>query len=906
MDKQYELYCMTHPLFYDSPHLSTGRVYFPAARRPLPRGWHRTTRADWVVFLPPGSPLPDQGWKIHVSACEQNASDTLTSVWEYCVARNIPFKMVGSPRDVLMRNMKYAERSSAGKMAAIYPADEAAFTRILRELDAELGGAAGPYILSDLRYGAGPLYVRYGGFTERFCAGPDGEPVLAIEDPAGDLVPDVRSPVFSVPDWVPVPECLKPHLAARNSVGFSDMDYDVTGALHFSNGGGVYTATGKRDGRKVILKEARPHAGIAGDGSDAVTRLRREYDLMRRLDGLGIAAEAYEYFQVGDHHFLAEEFIDGKTFSKCVAERFPLLAPDPDADSLAEYTSWVLRTCAATERAAELMHSRDVVFHDLHTFNVILRPDESVVFIDFEAATDVRESTRPGLGDPGFTAPRDRTGFEVDAYALACARLSAFMPLTALLALDRTKAEQIAAAIAGIFPVPDRFLAEAVAEIGRGAPPSGRTAASVTRQFAAAAASRTVTGVPRQGRAPENLAGGLSGDASGGTGGAPGTAWARLAADLVTAIRASATPERDDRLFPGDIDQFRGAGGLGLAYGAAGVLFALDEAAGLRVPEYEDWLLRRVKNPPADLPLGCWDGLSGIAWTLGRLGHADAAARLADMCLAADWERLRPAFFDGLAGFGIAMLGLARPGLAAPGDSAALADAGLRAASIVADFLRHPSDDATGLLRGAAGRALLLIRAYEHTADSGYLDAAAAAIAADLDRCIDDPNGGLQADEGYRMMPYLGTGSAGIGMVIDRFLAHRDDPGLAKAADQIAIAACSTYYVQPGLFTGRAGLLCFLAARDGTSQRVRDHVARLAWHAMPYSGGVAFPGDQLLRLSMDLGTGTAGVLLGLASALAPQGAAVPFLARSASLPDRDPVHAGPGQGVGQDRELTRR
>ncbi|MCL2581486.1 MAG: class III lanthionine synthetase LanKC [Streptosporangiales bacterium] len=895
---------MTHPLFYDSPQLGTGRTHFPIARRPLPRGWRRTSRGDWVIFLPPNLEMPDQGWKIHVSASAASSADTLTRVWEYCVSREIPFKMVGSARDVFLRNMKYADRSSAGKMAAIYPGNEAAFERILRELDAALRGAEGPYILSDLRYGSGPLYVRYGGFTERFCPGGDGQPVLAIENGDGVLVPDVRSPVFTVPDWVRLPEFLQPHLDARNAVGFASMDYDITGALHFSNGGGVYTATDKRDGREVILKEARPHAGLSGDGSDAVARLQREYELMRRLDGLGIAAEAYACFQVGDHHFLAEEFIDGKTFNKCVVERYPLLVSDPGRETLAEYTDWVMSTCAGTERATKLMHSRDIVFHDLHMHNVILRPDSSaVVLIDFEAAGDVSRDKRTGLGNPGFTAPASRNGFEIDDYALACMRLSAFMPLTAILPLDRSKAEQIATAISTVFPVPDSFLAEAVAEIGRDAPPPERTADSVTREFEAAARSvarvSRPASVPRQARSPEDP---------------DGTPWSRLSADLVAAIRASATPERTDRLFPGDIDQFRTpGGGLGLAYGAAGVLVALDEGAGVRVPEYEEWLLRRVKKAADDMPLGCWDGLSGIAWALGRLGHSDAAGRLASRCLSADWERLPPDFFGGLSGFGTALLELAGSGT---GDSAALAGAGVRAAEIVADFLRHDDTDAAGLMHGKAGQALLLIRAYEHTREPGYLDAAAAAIAADLDRCVPDPDGGLQVDEGYRMMPYLATGSAGIGTVIDQFLAHRDDPDLARAADRIVISAGSTFYVQPGLFTGRAGLLYFLASRDGASPaspRVRDHVARLCWHAMPYSGGLAFPGDQLLRLSMDVGTGTAGVLLGLASALAPRGAAAPLITRTraapagpADLPGRDPAHAGPSRGADQDRELARR
>jgi hypothetical protein len=40
---------------------------------------------------------------------------------------------------------------------------------------------------------------------------------------------------------------------------------------------------------------------------------------------------------------------------------------------------------------------------------------------------------------------------------------------------------------------------------------------------------------------------------------------------------------------------------------------------------------------------------------------------------------------------------------------------------------------------------------------------------------------------------------------------------------------------------------------------------------------------MLFRLSMDLGTGAAGVLLGTAAALAPRGAALPFCAQPVRL-----------------------
>lgn len=167
MDKQYEQYCLTSPDFYDLPYRNNATAeYFPVARQPLPPGWRRERLGDWLINIPPGPPIPPQGWKIHVSACLDNASEIVTQVWQYCVPRNISFKFLPGRLAVLMRNAKYAPRGSSGKVITIYPSDEAACERILAELDAVLDGAPGPYILSDLRYGDGPLHVRYGGFTE--------------------------------------------------------------------------------------------------------------------------------------------------------------------------------------------------------------------------------------------------------------------------------------------------------------------------------------------------------------------------------------------------------------------------------------------------------------------------------------------------------------------------------------------------------------------------------------------------------------------------------------------------------------------------------------------------------------------------------------------------------------------
>ena len=326
---------------------------------------------------------------------------------------------------------------------------------------------------------------------------------------------------------------------------------------------------------------------------------------------------------------------------------------------------------------------------------------------------------------------------------------------------------------------------------------------------------------------------------------------------MVGAIRASATPDRADRLFPGDIDQFRfPGGGLGLAHGAAGVLYALSEAVGVRVPEYEEWLVTRAAEPPQGMPLGLYDGLAGVAYTLARLGHLDAAAGAALICLGENWDRLGHSLYGGLSGFALAMISV--------GDQVGeprLADAAIRAAEIVAAPYAAAGDTAgrgaaprsrgaVGLLHGASGKALLLIRLYERTGDPAYLDAAEGAIADDLERCVTDGNGALQVDDGWRTLPYLGRGSVGIGMVIDQFTAHRRNAVFADAARAIRLAASSGFYAQAGLFNGRAGMIAYLSGTRDESERdaggrVRRRPSRPAGLARrPVRGRPGVPGGH--------------------------------------------------------------
>ena len=489
---------------------------------------------------------------------------------------------------------------------------------------------------------------------------------------------------------------------------------------------------------------------------------------------------------------------------------------------------------------------------DLHPRNVLLRPDGRLCLIDLELAHDVDEPWTRSMGAPAFVAPDSATGFAVDRHALGAIRLWLFLPYTEMLRWDPDKAEELIEAAAARFELDDDW------------------AAAVRRDLFV--------------DAPDDISSGWR-DRCWPRHALP--RWEAVRDTVAGAIAASATPWRDDRLFPGDPEQFA-SGGLGLAYGAAGVVWALAEVGATVEPAHLDWLERHVA---ADDPVGpgLYDGLAGIAVALDRCGRQDAADRIVERLVATTVDPGDHTLFSGGPGVGLLRLHLAAT-TAGGCHLRAVVELAERGLAALAD---HPEVlPKAGLLRGWSGLGLLLVRLAEHATPGAerdhWLDAAERALAADLGRCATGSDGTVQFDEGWRMLPYVATGSAGVGIVLDQFLTHRPDSALGAARAGIVRAASTDVVIQCGLFNGRAGLVLFLdgdrtapAAHDGAvgGQRatVRHHVARLAWHAVPHAGQLAFVGDQLARLSMDLGTGAAGVLLAIAAATSERPISLPFL-----------------------------
>ncbi|MFE4177409.1 class III lanthionine synthetase LanKC [Streptomyces sp. NPDC056909] len=840
--KDYDRFCLADPLFYEYPErLDDDGTELGAAQRRLPAGWTGDTAGWWVRLRPEAESLPEQGWKVHVSVVESQIIKASEIVRGYCLDRRLPCDIVRSLAAARHINGQGADRAVAGRLLTVLLPAEDDLPSVLRELGLLLGAMTGPYILGTLRHGAGPLYVSYGSHGELTCPDALGERVPALRGPDGRLEPEPRRAVFTLAEWVTPPDVLRADLAAMRGKPAEEFPYQVERALHRDNGGATYLATDRRTGEAVVLHEARPYAGLDRHGDDAVARLRVRQWALTALAGLEWVPRLLEAARFAEHRFLAVERIQGESLES-LSMRFPLTSAVQAAQEAPGYTTRMLDILERITVALSEALARGVCFRTLRPGNVLVRPGGRVSLVGFASATD-REDARPSaLGEDEFTAPAGLRGAAAHTYLVDSLRLWLFLPLPRP---QPAKLHTLTRAVEQHFPVPAGFGAGLLAGL--------RPAGDISQEDPAASLLD-----------------------------AEHHDWPAIRDSLVAGIHAVATPQRPDRLFPGSPTWHKTLGGHALDYGAAGVIYALHRAGAAVPSEYVTWLVAAAERDPDPRP-GLYDGLHGVAFTLDVLGHRDQALGMLDR-----WRKLPgragglpPGLASGTAGIGLNLLRFA----AATADDS-LREAAVRMADGLGDLVRRGPLAALqgapppyGLLHGTAGAALLFLRLYGETGQSRYLDLTDLALRHDLARFRTLPDGTVMLDDGVRGLPYLHGGSMGLAFPLREYLRHRADPGKATVLAAIR-GTCEPVYVRnAGLLRGRAGAIATLAAlgdpRDAPA--IRTQIRRLAWYAQLYQGHLAFPGFRTHRLSADLATGSAGVLLALNSAFEGGEPALPHL-----------------------------
>ncbi len=192
--------------------------------------------------------------------------------------------------------------------------------------------------------------------------------------------------------------------------------YEIRSQLGAGGMGEVYLAHDTRLGRKIALKV------LPADLINSSERLRRFEQEARAASALNHQniLTIYEIGAEGDTHFIATEFIEGKTLrQKMQTARF----------EIEETLNIAIQIATALDAA----HRSGIVHRDIKTENVMVRTDGLAKVLDFglakltekkddaaidtEAPTRAQVQTSPGvvMGTVAYMSPEQARGLEVDA-----------------------------------------------------------------------------------------------------------------------------------------------------------------------------------------------------------------------------------------------------------------------------------------------------------------------------------------------------------------------------------------------------------------------------------------------------------------------------------------------------------
>jgi serine/threonine protein kinase len=854
----YNFYCFVNREWFEQwTYYRPNDAFFRRLRALLPPRWFVRRKGIWVHANPPEKKLPVQGWKIHISATPANCEQVLDRVARVCIERGTAFKFLLDESLLVRISHKGWSREASGKFMALYPRDDADFRELIEACHVALKGFSGPYVLSDKRYkDAGAVYYRYGGISGLSDLTPGGEQAPVLVDPQGKHQPDLRKPYWSPPDWVTDPFPAEEGGDGDDS-GLMGGKYEVEDALAFSATGGVYLAKAS-SGAKVIIKEARPLTGFDNRDTDAVARLHKEFRILQKLNPVGIAPAPVEIFQVWEHTFLVEEFIEGHSLALFILLNNPLVQLNPSQEFMRSYLGRIKRIWISLAEGLASMHEAGVVGGDISLTNIIVSDPEQgkVRFIDLEAAWEEGKDFPIQLTTTGFS-PRRKEGVpaskEDDYYALGALMLATLFPMNSLLGLDPT--------------AKDRFLVEFQRDMGLPG-----TLIELIRQCMSE---------EREARLPPRKVATLLGDLPDVGEVEPqqplgGDELHAIAMSCMDHALASADYSREDRLFPADPHVF-GTNPLNVAFGACGVALALSRIKGAVPTAVRSWILSRPLHPDS-YPPGLYVGAAGVAWVLWEMGVDDVARRVLRDAGEHPLLFREANILQGASGYGMACLRL----YLGSREQEWLD----RAVHVGEWLLQHKRENERqeyfwadqegktllGYPRGASGISLFLLYLGLAAGEPRFVVAGRQALAFDLSFAQDVkgllsiPRGTVGSFENV-VTHYWLNGSAGVGMSLARFWKHTQDPELLRLMHRLAEDCSRKYVAYPGFFQGLSGLGNFLLdIHEFTGEeRFLQEAHRTARGATLYgiqrSTGVAFPGHELMRSCMDFATGSAGVAL---------------------------------------------
>lgn len=852
-----------HKEWYESlnRYNPTNYNFLNIAKSKIPsNGWKTSRNGFWFYSSLENIQLPKQGWKIHISATPLNCIEILEKSIDVCINLKVNFKFLIDKKMLYFMNGKIQNRGSAGKFMTIYPIDNKEFLRVIEALNSTLKGYEGPFILSDKRYkDSKVIYYRYGGINGYTVLNYRGEQDYVLEDPEGNLVSDIRHPYWNPPYWAidPLNEETEDDDEDTDEFTLCNNRYIIKRPLSYSVTGGVYLAIDTNTNHEVVIKEARPSTEMDENGNDSIFRLKKEYKLLEKLKDTECVPNIIDIFYDWEHLFIVEEYIAGNDLAHFVIGNSPIMKLNSNPSFIRSFYKRLKSIWINVIKAIDKIHKNGIILGDLSLKNIILSETmlDNIKIIDLEGAWIQNIDKPPLINTPGFVSQSspDIYGKENDIYSFGAIMLGTLFPMNNLLDLQESKKEGFISSLCKDLKLPRTVnnLIESCMHEDPNKRPDPQHIINVLEQLDLA----DVTVEMLSDISKDDLF--------------------KITNKITDYIYANADVHRQDRLFPSDPLVFY-TNPLNISYGACGVIYALSKMQKNIPDTFKSWLLLQTVDSANYTP-SLYLGTSGIAWSLLEIELEDYAEKIMEISYNHALLFKSPDIYYGASGVGLSCLKFYLK---------TKKELWLNRALEIGDWLinsRFTTEDGKcywkdiegntwlGYAKGSSGIALYLLYLSVISGNNKYKKVGESALMFDLSYAKETNEGYYSIPRGTTDSPekvlthYWLDGSAGVCTTLLRYWHVTKDEKYLDIFNKMSLDTCRKYTIFPGLFRGLAGLgNLLLDAYDfiGDQKYLKEAfkvASGIGLFMINRNESIAFPGEQLFRISTDFGTGSSGI-----------------------------------------------
>lgn len=355
---------------------------------------------------------PLQGWKLHISATIFEACDLFKRVLPILMAEDVQFKAPKSLDELSKINcgLQYGYRQ-IGKFITIYPSTEEQAIKLAVKLHELTQGFTPVNVPFDEQYlPESSVFYRYGAFSKIEATNENGTKFLAIQNPAGEFIPDDR--LKAVPEWLTDPFQTNDKSNEKNFDGTPlGTTYRIFNAITQRGKGGTYEAFdfSQNEPRPCIVKEGRRNGELSWNGQDGYFLVQNEFEVLKVLkEKYDAVPQVFESFEIFDNLYFAMEYVDGKSLNDIMRPRRRRFS-----------IKLVIELAIEITKIVKNIHQAGWIWNDCKPANLIVTNNKSLRPIDFESAYPIGESAPFDWKTKGFsTSAKEINGTSADIYAV--------------------------------------------------------------------------------------------------------------------------------------------------------------------------------------------------------------------------------------------------------------------------------------------------------------------------------------------------------------------------------------------------------------------------------------------------------------------------------------------------------